>query len=133
MKLIYQGKEVGITNKEADTAIELFGESIAASPDKIIACRCNNEIRPLDYQFEEGDNVELIDLRDSDGMKVYIRGVLYIMAMAFHELYPDALLVINYQLYNAMFCEIDNQEITEEMISNVKKKMQEIFCRIEKK
>ena len=53
MKLIYQGKEVGITNKEADTAIELFGESIAASPDKIIACRCNNEIRPLDYQFEE--------------------------------------------------------------------------------
>lgn len=128
MKLIYQGKEVGITNKELDTAIELFGENIAVSPDKIIACRCNNEIRPLDYKFEEGDNVELIDLRDSDGMKVYIRGVLYIMAMAFHELYPDALLVINYQLYNAMFCEIDNQEITEEMISNVKKKMQEIVA-----
>ena len=72
MKLIYQGKEVGITNPEADTAIELFGDSITASQNKIIACRCNNEIRSLDYKFEEGDNVELIDLTDDDGMKVYI-------------------------------------------------------------
>ena len=128
MKLIYQGKEVGITNPEADTAIELFGDSITASQNKIIACRCNNEIRSLDYKFEEGDNVELIDLTDDDGMKVYIRGVLYLMAMAFHELYPEAMLIINYQLFNAMFCEIDNGTITEEMISNVKRRMQELVA-----
>ena len=125
MKLVYQGNEVGEIHKN-QTAFDIYGEEIKTSPDKIIACRCNNEIRALDYTFKEGDNVELIDLKDSDGMKVYIRGVLYLMAMAFHELYPKALLVINYQLFNAMFCEVDNIAITDEMLQNVKKKMIEI-------
>ena len=125
MKLIYQGNEVG-TTRGADTAMEIFGESIEYSPNKIIACRCNNQIKPLDYQFAEGDNVELIDLTDNDGMKVYIRGVLYIMAMAFHELYPKAMLIINFQLFNAMFCEVDNEKITDDMLQKVKNRMNEI-------
>lgn len=125
MKLIYQGNEVGQIH-ENQTALDIFGDGIESSPDKIIACRYNNEIRPLDYRFSEGDDVELIDLKDNDGMKVYIRGVLYLMAMAFHELYPNAMLVINYQLFNAMFCEVDNIRITDEMLQNVKNRMIEI-------
>jgi len=125
MKLVYQGNEIGLTH-DNESALDMFGEHIDSSVDKIIACRCNNEIRPLDYKFSEGDNVELIDLKDNDGMKVYIRGVLYLMAMAFHELYPNALLVINYQLFNAMFCELDNMKVTDEMLQNVKNRMIEI-------
>lgn len=80
----------------------------------------------MSYEIQEGDSVELIDITDKDGIKVYIRGALYIMSMAFDELYPEALLNINYQLSNAMFCEIDNESITDEMIEKIKIKMAEI-------
>ena len=49
------------------------------------------------------------------------------MCMAFNELYPEAKIIINYQLTNSMFCECFNMKITEEIIANVKTKMQEII------
>ena len=126
MKIFYQNKEVGIPMKEAKV-IDLFKENIKFSKNNIIACRCNNEIKSLEYQIKEGDNVELIDITDKDGMRVYVRGILYIMAMAFNKLYPDAYINVNYQLSNAMFCEITNMDITESMLHEVKKVMSEII------
>ena len=110
--------------KEAKV-IDLFKENIKFSKNNIIACKCNNEIKSLEYQIKEGDNVELIDITDKDGMRVYVRGILYIMAMAFNKLYPDAYINVNYQLSNAMFCEITNMNITESMLHEVKKVMSE--------
>ena len=73
------------------------------------------------------DNIELLDTSSKDGHRIYIRGILYIMAKALNEVYPEALLSVNYQLSSAMFCKIDNMEITDEMIANVKTRMQEII------
>lgn len=49
------------------------------------------------------------------------------MSMAFSEVYPKALLTVNYQLSNAMFSSVDNMEVTDEMIKKVKQRMQEII------
>ena len=94
---------------------------------KIIACKCNNEVKSLNYDIKENDVIELLDTSSKDGHRIYIRGILYIMAKALNELYPRALLSVNYQLSNAMFCEIDNMPITEAMISNIRERMQEII------
>lgn len=94
---------------------------------KIIACKCNNEVKSLNYDIKENDVIELLDTSSKDGHRIYIRGILYIMAKALNELYPRALLSVNYQLSNAMFCEIDNIPITEAMISNIRERMQEII------
>ena len=61
-----------------------------------------------------------------DGIRVYIRGALFIMGLAFNELYPDLDIFVDFQLSNAMFCEIKNTEVTDEIINNVKKRMKEI-------
>ena len=94
---------------------------------KIIACMCNNEVKSLNYEVNEIDKIELLDTSWKDGHRIYIRGILYIMAKALNEVYPEALLSVNYQLSSAMFCKIDNMEITDEMIANVKARMQEII------
>ena len=94
---------------------------------KIIACKCNNEVKSLNYDIKENDVIELLDTSSKDGHRIYIRGILYIMAEALNELYARALLSVNYQLSNAMFCEIDNMPITEAMISNIRERMQEII------
>lgn len=93
----------------------------------IIACKCNNEVKSLEYDVKEKDKIELLDTGSKDGHRVYIRGILYIMAKALHEVYPKALLSVNYQLANAMFCKIDNKKITDEMITKIKARMQEII------
>jgi len=125
MKIYYQGKEVGMHN-EIKRVIDMFGENIRISPKHIIACRCNNEVKSLDYEIKEGDNVELLDITNRDGKRVYSRGALYILSMAFNELYPNAKLMINYKISNATFCESKNLKITEEVIKKLRKKIKEI-------
>ena len=49
------------------------------------------------------------------------------MSKAFSDLYPEALLTMNYQLSDSMYCSIDNMEVTNKMISRVKERMQEII------
>ena len=93
----------------------------------IITAAVNNEIRSLGYELNEECEIKLLDTTNKDGSRVYIRGLLYIMSKAFKELYPEALLTINHSLTNAMFCEIDKLEITEEVIQNVDKRMREII------
>ena len=126
MKIFYHNNEVGVQMKEAKV-IDLFKNNIKFSKNNIIACRCNNEVKSLDYVIKEGDRVDLIDITDKDGMRIYVRGLLYIMAKAFYKLYPEAWLNINYQLSNAMFCEIQNMPITAEMLHNVKEEMASII------
>lgn len=126
MKIIYNDHEVGLT-KTITKVIEILGEdSIKTSPNHVIACKCNNSVKPLDYEIKDGDTVELIDLSMDDGIRVYIRGALFIMGLAFNELYPDLDIFVDFQLSNAMFCEIKNTEVTDEIINNVKKRMKEI-------
>lgn len=93
----------------------------------IIACMCNNEVKSLNYDIKDKDKVELLDTSTRDGHRIYIRGILYVMAKALEATYPEAELNINYQLSNAMFCDIENMPITEEMIEKVKEKMSEII------
>ena len=117
-------REIAEENK---TVAEIFEKEIQENSKRIIACNCNNEIKSLNYVPKENDKITFVDIQSRDGRRTYIRGILYVMSMAFHECYPQALLSINYQLTNAMYCEVDNMEVTQEMIDTVEQKMKEII------
>ena len=117
-------REIAEENK---TVVEIFEKEIQENSKRIIACNCNNEIKSLNYVPKENDKITFVDIQSRDGRRTYIRGILYVMSMAFHECYPEALLSINYQLNNAMYCEVDNMEVTQEMIDTVEQKMKELI------
>ena len=126
MRITYDNKEFniesGITIKEA------FKEQIENNDIKdIIAARLNNTIESLNMPILKDGEIEFINRTNKDGRIIYIRGLLFLMCKAFSEIYPEALLTVNYQLSNAMFNTIDNMEVTDEMIEKVKGKMQEII------
>ncbi len=125
MQIIY--KDTIIDVKKDTKVSELFKEEISKSNNEIIACRFNNEIKSLNYKIESDGTIELIDITKKDGMRVYQRGLIYIVSKAFHDIYPEALITINYQLYHSMFCELDNMNITEEMIEKVNNRIIEII------
>ena len=128
MQIIYN--EEYRTINEPCTIREALRDKIEElGTDKIIACRFNNEVESLDFQIVKDGKVELLDKSSRDGREIYIRGCLYIMSKAFSEVYPSALLTVNYQLSSAMFCEVDNMEVTDEMIEKVSQRMQEIIAK----
>ena len=124
MKIVYKNMEVDINENER--VIDAFKEKIQED-NNIIACMVNNEVKNLNYKLQNNDNIELLDITNRDGARIYTRGLLFIMSMAFKQLYPEILLTVNYQLKSSMICELKNTIPTEEMIENVRKKMQEII------
>lgn len=124
MKIVYKNMEVDINENER--VIDAFREKIQEN-NKIIACMVNNEVKNLNYKLQNNDNIELLDITNRDGARIYTRGLLFIMSMAFKQLYPEILLTVNYQLKSSMICELKNTTPTEEMIENVRKRMQEII------
>ena len=125
MKIIYKNMEVEASNVSVE---EFFKETIESTPN-IIACIVNNEVKPLNYIIQDKDEIELLDTTTRDGARTYTRGLLYIMAMAFNELYPKINLSVNYQLQSSMYCELEDNQVTEEMLENVQNKMQEIVVK----
>ena len=119
-------KNIILDVKQGTPVNQLLSEEIQKAKCKIIACKFNNEIKSLNYKLKSGGKLELIDLKDKDGMRIYRRGLVYIISKAFNEVYPGALITINYQLTNAMFCTVDNLEIKNEVIKNVKERIQQI-------
>ena len=125
MRVIYNESVLNV--EKGTKIIDIFEQQVENSNRDIIGCRFNNEIKSLDYEIKEDGEVKLIDGTDRDGKRIYTRGLIYIMSKAFSELYKDALITVNYQLSNSMLCEIENMEVTEEMIAKIKAKMQEII------
>ena len=94
---------------------------------KALACKWHNEVKSLNFEVGEEDIVEPMDITVKDGRRVYQRGILFVMTKAFYELYPDLIIKVEFQLQNSLYCTIDNCKVTDEIIQNVKKKMQEII------
>lgn len=125
MQIIY--KNIAIDVKKGTTIKEFFEEEIEKSKNPVIACKFNNELKSLNQEINKNGTVELIDITNKDGMRVYQRGLIYVISKAFAEVYPEALLTVSYQLYHSMFCRVDNMEVTEEMIEKVRNRVEEII------
>lgn len=125
MYIKYNGRKVKIESRL--TVSEAFKEDIEKSKYKVIGCLYNNEYKNLETEIEENTKIELIDISSKEGMKIYIRTIVYIMGKAFEGLYPKEKLTVEYQLGNAMFCKCDSLPITKDFIINLKEKMKEII------
>ena len=125
MKVIYKNKKIDVERKT--TVREILKEQIENSEYKVVGCIYNNEYRNLETEINEEAKIELLDISNKEGMKIYIRTLVYIMGKAFESLYPNEKLTVEYQLGNAMFCKCDKLEITQEFIEKLRKEMQEII------
>lgn len=125
MQIDYKGIIIDV--KKGTQVKDLLHKEINTNRDDIIACKFNNEVKRLSYKIEKNGNLDLIYLTDKDGMRVYKRGLIYIISKAFNELFPEALLTINYQLYNSMFFNVYNLEVTDEVMEKVDRRAREII------
>lgn len=125
--MIIKYKDKKIELKEGTKISVGLKKEIENSEYQVIAAKFNNEYKNLQDELNEDGTIEFIDISSAEGMKVYKRTLVYIMGKAFEECYPKALITVNYQLNNAMFCDIDNMKVTDEIVKTIKNKMKEII------
>ncbi len=127
MKIQYQDKIVEL--QEETTIQDVLKEEIEKSKYPVIGAIFNNEYVNLEYPIKQDGEIKLIDISSKEGTKIYRRTIIYILGKAVEEVCPDKKIIVNYQLPNSMFCEIENTEITEELVQNLNDKMHKIVDR----
>ena len=125
MNILYNGNKIEV--KEKLSIADIFKDEIKNSKYPVVGAIFNNEYKRLDFILTEDGEVSLIDISTEDGMKIYRRTLIFIMAKAFEKLYPEVKVRVNYQLSSAMFCTLDDMEVEEKMLKNVQEEMQEII------
>ena len=125
MKILYKEKELEIN--ERIKISKLLENEIKENEHPVVGAKFNNEYQNLDFEIEEDGKVELIDISQKEGMKIYRRTLVFIMGKAFEGLYPGAKVKVNYQLDNAMYCTSGDIEITDEFIKEIKLRMAQII------
>ena len=108
------------------TINELLKEEIENSKYTVVAAVFNNEYQNLESIIAEDGKIELIDISSEEGMKVYRRTLIYIVGKAFENVCPDKKMEVNYQLSNSMFCDLIDEDVTEEFIKKLSQEVRKI-------
>ena len=106
---------------------DLLKEEIEQSEHAVVGAIFNNEYVNLSYEIEESGTIELIDISSKEGMKIYRRTLVYVLGKAFEKICPNLKMMVDYQLPNSMYCDLENNEVTEEFIQNLSEEMRKII------
>ena len=106
---------------------DLLKEENEQSEHAVVGAIFNNEYVNLSYEIEESGNLELIDISSKEGMKIYRRTLVYVLGKAFEKICPNLKMMVDYQLPNSMYCDLENNEVTEEFIQNLSEEMRRII------
>ena len=122
----YKGNEY--TTEKGKQVIDFIKEKLDVELLTILACKINHEVKSLNFSMQEDCNLDLIDYTTSDGSRIYVRGLTFIMTQAFEELYPEKKIVVNYSLGHSMYCEdTTGNPITDEELEKIINRMNEII------
>ena len=94
MKVLFNEKEYEVNEKIKIS--KLLRNEIKKNEHPVVGAKFNNEYQNLDYEIEKDGKIELIDISQKNGMKIYRRTLVYIMGKAFEELYPNWKIKVNY-------------------------------------
>ena len=124
MKVTFKTKELYV--KEPTTINELLKNEIKENKYVVVGAIFNNEYVNLNYEIKEDGEIKLLDTSTKEGSKIYRRTLTYILGKAFEKVCKGKKINVNYQLSNAMFCDIENTKITDDLIETLTDEMRRI-------
>lgn len=87
----------------------------------------NHEARSIYYPLIEDSTCKCITYKDREGERIYSRSLKFILLAALYKLYPEAKAEFTNKNGRDYFAFFENFELTEEIVANVKAKMQELI------
>ncbi|HHZ17544.1 MAG TPA: nucleoside kinase [Clostridia bacterium] len=93
----------------------------------ILGARFNNELVDLYTEITKPGNIQFFDVTTEDGMRIYRQSLVFILAKAAGELFPNRRLVVEHSLGKSYYCEFAGEdEVSPLDIIALEAKMREI-------
>ncbi len=124
ISLVLNGKE--LTAAIGTRIADILGQSPHRGPFAPIGAIINGRLDGLYYELKSDAAIETIDLSQREGMDIYRRTAIVILCSAMKDIDPHARLTVGQSVSDSYFFEIHNHPVSNELISNLEKKMHEI-------
>jgi uridine kinase len=98
-------------------------------PYPVVNAKVNNRTEGLTFRVYNNKDVEFIDIRDSSGMRTYVRSLCFVLYKAIRELYPDGKLLLEHPVSKGYFCDLQiGRPVVPEDVTRIKARMKEIIA-----
>jgi uridine kinase len=89
----------------------------------------NNQVKELSFCVVKPKHIEFIDVSHPDGIRMYIRSLIFVMYVAVKEVFPNVSLRIQNGISNGYFCELNEieREISDSDVFSIKQEMQHLI------
>ena len=106
-------------------AAQKISEGLARSA---VAAKINGKLCDLTTKLNDGDTLELVTLKDKEGLEVYRHTCAHVLAQAIKNIYPTCKLAIGPVIDNGIYYDIDfNTPITQDDFKKIETEMQKII------
>jgi uridine kinase len=113
--------------------VEIFRKLNNRSPRDMVPCpvvgaRVHNSIRELSDRLDKDASVRFLDCTNEDGVRIYSRGLSFVLIKAVSDVFPDARTIIEHSLSKGLFCEIDfGRPLMREDVERIDERMRQII------
>ncbi len=98
-------------------------------PYPAVSAKVNNRSEGLTYRVYHDKDVEFLDIRDSSGIRTYVRSLCFVLYKAVSELFPDGKLYVEHPVSKGYFCALNiGRPIALEDVGRIKQRMLEIVA-----
>jgi uridine kinase len=78
---------------------------------QLIAAIVNGDLRELTYPITIESRVSPVTMSDPDGARIYRRSLTFLLEMAFNDLFPDAVLLVDHSVASGgYFCQVTGRQ-----------------------
>jgi len=95
---------------KGSTLLEIAAQCQPGFKNQVLGALVNNTIRDLAYEVYKPKDIEFFDISDTDGMRMYVRSLSFVLYKACSELYPNNPLVISHSISKGLYCELEGIE-----------------------
>lgn len=127
-------KQIGITciNTQSNHAYpmgtslkEISKDLDIKMPNMVCGAIVNHQVKELSFCIVKTKRIEFIDVSHPDGIRMYIRSLIFVLYAALKEVFPHVSLRVQKGISNGYFCELNGfgRDINEEDIKIIKDEM----------
>ena len=106
--------KVAIGSTLKDLSAELCPDAEIGCGLPVLAALVDNKLKSLDYKIINPHNVRFIGYDHPDGRRTYIRSLCFVLQNVVREMFPDKVLAIDYSLPSGLYCDIREQEASDD-------------------
>ncbi len=96
------------------------------SGKQVLYVKFNNDIKELFSKVSKSGSIQFCDITTPDGVRIYRRGLFFVLYIASKEINPEDKFYVNNTLNDAMYCEFKSGEPSEDYLLLLENKMREI-------